>query len=165
MVPIYSIISVLSYLYYWHAVYFNAIRDCYEAFAIASFFFLLWHYIAPDLHAQKDYFRKLRPKHWPWPVRWFKICCGPRLLKTPRSGLTWFNVELTRWPHVRQEAYVRIDYLVRCFPILLRSSHYDNLRCRRTSFWDVLRGFSQANFCSYLGKLLSSGSFPNPLIS
>ncbi|KAH8802955.1 organic solute transporter Ostalpha-domain-containing protein [Xylogone sp. PMI_703] len=146
MVPIYSIVSVLSYLYYWHAVYFKVIRDCYEAFAIASFFFLLCHYIAPDLHAQKDYFRKLRPKHWPWPAPWFKICCGPRLLRTPRSGLTWFNVELARWPAVRQEAYVWIDYLGRCFPILLRPCYYDSLCCRHTSFWDVLRGFSQANF-------------------
>ncbi|KAH6664162.1 organic solute transporter Ostalpha-domain-containing protein [Halenospora varia] len=109
MVPIYSIISVLSYLYYWHAVYFKVIRDCYEAFAIASFFFLLCHYIAPDLHAQKDYFRKLRPKHWPWPARWFKICCGPRLLKTPESGLTWFNII---WFGVFQYCFVRVTMTI-----------------------------------------------------
>lgn len=94
MVPIYSIVSFLSYLFYTHAIYFEVIRDCYEAFAIASFFALLCSYIAPDLHAQKDYFRGLQPRAWIWPVRWFKKCCGGErgLWRTPRSGLTWFNV-------------------------------------------------------------------------
>ncbi|KAI4104063.1 MAG: hypothetical protein L6R37_003469 [Teloschistes peruensis] len=64
MVPIYATVSFLSYAFYWHAIYFEVIRDCYEAFAIASFFALLCHYIAPDLHNQKDYFRGLKPKPW-----------------------------------------------------------------------------------------------------
>ena len=98
MVPIYAIVSFLSYLFYRHAIYFEVIRDCYEAFAIASFFALLCHYIAPDLHNQKDYFRGVKPRPWVWPMTWFKRCCGGenRLLRTPRSGLTWFNVRGTR---------------------------------------------------------------------
>lgn len=91
MVPIYAIVSFLSYFYYRHAIYFEVIRDCYEAFAIASFFALLCHYIAPDLHSQKDYFRDLRPQGWVWPLNWMRMCCGG-LWRTPRSGLTWFNV-------------------------------------------------------------------------
>lgn len=98
MVPIYSIVSFLSYLFYTHAVYFEVIRDCYEAFAIASFFALLCSYIAPDLHAQKDFFRGLQPRPWIWPLTWFKKCCGGDRgwTRTPRSGLTWFNVSVSR---------------------------------------------------------------------
>ena len=97
MVPIYAVVSFLSYYYYQHAVYFEVIRDCYEAFAIASFFALLCHYIAPDLHSQKDYFRVLRPRGWLWPLGgnpWFKKAFGGEKgwVKAPRSGLTWFNV-------------------------------------------------------------------------
>ncbi|KAI4087835.1 MAG: hypothetical protein Q9206_003198 [Seirophora lacunosa] len=64
MVPIYATVSFLSYVFYYHAIYFEVIRDCYEAFAIASFFALLCHYIAPDLHNQKDFFRGLKPRTW-----------------------------------------------------------------------------------------------------
>ena len=97
MVPIYSIVSFLSYLFYTHAVYFAVIRDCYEAFAIASFFTLLCSYIAPDLRNQKDYFRGIHPRDWVLPVSWFKRCYGgdKGVWRTPRSGLTWFNVRDT----------------------------------------------------------------------
>ena len=97
MVPIYSVVSFLSYYFYTRAVYFEVIRDCYEAFAIASFFSLLCAYVAPDLHDQKDYFRKLRPKGWVMPISQLKRCCGGEagIWRTPRSGLTWFNVGIS----------------------------------------------------------------------
>ena len=41
MIPVYSIVSFLSYMFYRKAVYFEVLRDCYEAFAISSFFSLL----------------------------------------------------------------------------------------------------------------------------
>lgn len=93
MVPIYATISFLSYVFYYHAIYFEVVRDCYEAFAIASFFALLCHYIAPDLHNQKEYFRGIKPRSWVWPLNWAARCC-PKLWRTPRSGLTWFNVRV-----------------------------------------------------------------------
>lgn len=94
MVPVYAAVSFLSYKYYTHSVYFEVLRDCYEAFAIASFFSLICHYIAPDLHQQKIYFRGLSPKNWVWPMRWIQGCWGGKngIWRTPRSGLTWFNV-------------------------------------------------------------------------
>ena len=95
MVPIYATVSFLSFLFYRHSIYFEVIRDCYEAFAMASFFALLCHYIAPDLHNQKDYFRGVRPVNWVWPMGWCQRCTGGEnqgLLRRPRSGLTWFNV-------------------------------------------------------------------------
>lgn len=94
MIPVYAIVSVLSYMFYRHAIYFQVLRDCYEAFAIASFFTLLCHYKAENLHDQKEYFRSITPRAWIWPVNWFKKCCGGErgIWRTPRSGLTWFNV-------------------------------------------------------------------------
>jgi hypothetical protein len=95
MIPIYSTVSFLSYLYYKHSIYYEVLRDCYEAFAIASFFTLLCNYIAPNLHEQKDYFRQVKPINWFWGVFGLQKCTGGKekgILRIPRSGLTWFNV-------------------------------------------------------------------------
>lgn len=94
MVPVYSAVSWLGIVFYRHSIYYSLIGSCYEAFAIAAFFALMCHYIAPDLRAQKDYFRGITPKAWVWPMGWFQKCTGGKtgLLRTPRSGLTWFNV-------------------------------------------------------------------------
>jgi hypothetical protein len=95
MVPIYATVSLFSYYMYHGAVYFEVLRDCYEAFAIASFFTLLCHYVAPNLHEQKQYFRNIEPKNWIWPLCWFQRCTEGEhkgFLRKPRSGLTWFNV-------------------------------------------------------------------------
>ena len=92
MVPIYSLVSFLSYVYYRHAIYFETLRDCYEAFAIASFFALMCHYLAPDLHSQKDFFRTLNPRPWVFAGLLTKCFKERRSWRTPRSGLTWFNV-------------------------------------------------------------------------
>ena len=108
MVPVYAFVSFLSYYFYKHAIYFEVLRDCYEAFALVSFFALLCHYIASDLHSQKDYFRGLKPKDWVWPLSWLKICTGgePGFCRTPRSGLTWFNVS-ARAAGITQAGFIR----------------------------------------------------------
>ena len=108
MVPVYAISSYLQLQWYWHAIYFQVISDCYEAFAIASFFALLCHYVAPDLHSQKDFFRELRPiKSWVLPVNWFARCCGGQrgIWRTPKSGLTWFNIV---WIGVYHYCFIRV---------------------------------------------------------
>ncbi|KAJ5223534.1 hypothetical protein N7468_008076 [Penicillium chermesinum] len=109
MVPIYSVVAWLSILFYHDAVYFEVLGDCYEAFAIASFFSLMCSYIAPDLHSQKDYFRGVTPKSWVWPLPWFqkwKCCFGHRgAWRNPRSGLTWFNVV---WAGIFQYCAMRV---------------------------------------------------------
>ncbi|KAF2875311.1 organic solute transporter Ostalpha-domain-containing protein [Massariosphaeria phaeospora] len=107
MIPIYAVVSFLSYLYYHHAIYFELLRDCYEAFAIASFFTLMCHYIAPNLHEQKEYFRNVEPKNWVWPINWMQKCSGGETkgwLRKPLSGLTWFNVV---WISIFQYCFVR----------------------------------------------------------
>ncbi len=108
MVPVYATSSFLSLHYYWHAIYFQVLSDCYEAFAISSFFSLLCHYIASDLHEQKDYFRDLHPiKPWIWPISWFAKCCGGKRgpWRAPRSGLTWFNII---WIGVYHYCFIRV---------------------------------------------------------
>ncbi|KAF2678115.1 DUF300-domain-containing protein [Lentithecium fluviatile CBS 122367] len=107
MIPIYAVVSFLSYLYYHNAIYFELLRDCYEAFAIASFFTLMCHYIAPNLHEQKEYFRNMQPKNWVWPLNWMQKCTGGQdkgWLRRPRSGLTWFNVV---WISIFQYCFIR----------------------------------------------------------
>jgi hypothetical protein len=94
MIPIYSLVAWLSTYFYKNAVYYELIGNSYEAFTIAAFFALLCHYIAPDLHSQKEYFRGITPKQWLWPIPWLQKCCGGEkgMWRVPRSGLTWFNV-------------------------------------------------------------------------
>lgn len=108
MVPVYAISSFLQLQWYWHAIYFQVLADCYEAFAIASFFALLCHYVAPDLHLQKAFFREMRPvKPWVLPVNWMAKCCGGEkgIWRTPKSGLTWFNII---WIGIYQYCFIRV---------------------------------------------------------
>ncbi|KAL1851178.1 hypothetical protein Plec18170_006502 [Paecilomyces lecythidis] len=109
MIPIYSTVAFLSFLYYREAVYFEVLGDCYEAFTISAFFTLLCHYIAPDLHSQKEYFRGIRPKPWLWPMNWLQKVWGGEngIWRTPRSGLTWFNDKVI-WTGVFQYCLVRV---------------------------------------------------------
>ncbi|KAI0506845.1 organic solute transporter Ostalpha-domain-containing protein [Xylaria bambusicola] len=108
MVPIYATSSFLSLYFYWHAIYFQVISEAYEAFAISSFFALMCHLVAPDLHEQKQFFRQLHPiKPWLIPVNWFAKCCGGDrgCWRVPKSGLTWFNVI---WVGVYQYCFIRV---------------------------------------------------------
>jgi hypothetical protein len=111
MIPVYATASFLSFWFYWHAIYFTVIYECYEAFAIASFFALMCHYIAPNLHEQKQYFRSIEPRPWVWPLNWFKKCCGGErgCWRTPRSGLTWFNII---WTGVYQYCFIRVTMTI-----------------------------------------------------
>ncbi|KAI1503943.1 organic solute transporter Ostalpha-domain-containing protein [Biscogniauxia marginata] len=108
MVPVYSTSAFLCIWYYWHAVYFQVLSDCYEAFAIASFYALMCHYVAPNLHDQKEFFRTMHPiKPWVWPVNWFAKCCGGERgpWRTPQSGLTWFNII---WIGIYHYCFIRV---------------------------------------------------------
>ncbi|KAI9227241.1 MAG: organic solute transporter Ostalpha-domain-containing protein, partial [Piptocephalis tieghemiana] len=53
MVPIYAIISWLSYYFYTYSVYFALIRDSYEALVLASFLILLLQYLGKSPIAQR----------------------------------------------------------------------------------------------------------------
>ncbi|KAL4788094.1 organic solute transporter Ostalpha-domain-containing protein [Aspergillus varians] len=107
MIPIYALVAWISTYYYKNAVYFDVLGDCYEAFTISAFFALLCHYIAPDLHTQKEYFRGIQPRNWVWPLNWMQKCFGGKdgIWRVPRSGLTWFNII---WVGVFQYCLLRV---------------------------------------------------------
>jgi hypothetical protein len=111
MVPVYCAESFLCFLFYRESVYFEVLGSCYEAFALSSFFTLLCHYAAPDLHSQKEYFRAIRPRPWLWPLTWLAKCCGGDrgCWRTPRSGLTWFNVI---WTGIYQYCFIRVTMTI-----------------------------------------------------
>lgn len=162
MVPVYSLVAWLSIFFYRDSVYFEVLGDCYEAFCISAFFSLMCHYIAPDLHSQKDYFRGIQPKVWLWPLTWMKKCCGgERVWRTPRSGLTWFNVRgnlMTCHGNFR-----RTNPCIGClgwsFPILLHACSHDHCCCCYPGLWGILRGVPQSRIFAYLGKTASNLQF------
>ncbi|PHH89079.1 hypothetical protein CDD83_6689 [Cordyceps sp. RAO-2017] len=107
LVPIYAVSSFLQVQWVHYGTYFKIVSDCYEAFAIASFFALLCSYVAPDLHGQKAWFREMRPvKPWAFPISLFaKCCCGQRgPCRTP-SGFGWFNVI---WTGIYNYCFIRV---------------------------------------------------------
>ncbi|EOD53047.1 putative duf300 domain protein [Neofusicoccum parvum UCRNP2] len=123
MVPIYAAVSMLSIHYYTKHVYFEVMRDCYEAFAISSFFTLLCNYITPELHDQKEFFRTITPHNWVWPVNWCQKCTGGESkgwLRKPQSGLTWFNIIYIA---VFQYCFIRVFFTV----VSVITEHYDVL--------------------------------------
>ena len=95
MVPVYSLSSFLSLLLSQHIIYFNLVRDCYEAFVLYQFFSLLVYYydttsrdtLDMDNDAQTgDYLTRLPSRYHPFPC-----CClplikpGPSFLRTVKQ--------------------------------------------------------------------------------
>ena len=160
MVPVYSLVAWLSILFYHDSVYFEVLGDCYEAFCISAFFSLMCHYIAPDLHSQKDYFRGIQPKQWLWPLDWLQKCCGgERIWRTPRSGLTWFNVRTpARVAEVSMLTGSSTDRLGGSLSILRYACAHDYRRRRYSGLWCILRGVSQSCILAYLGMSLLHAS-------
>lgn len=121
MVPIYAAANFLQLVFYHHAVYYAVISDCYEAFAISSFFSLMCQYMAPTLHEQKQFFRQLSPiKPWVAPLNWFAACCGGNKgpWRTPKSGLTWFNII---WIGVYHYCFIRVAMTI----VAVVTQHYE----------------------------------------
>lgn len=59
MVPIYAVISFLSYLFWDHATPILLIRDGYESTVLTAFFYLLLTYLSPSADEQKAIFLKV----------------------------------------------------------------------------------------------------------
>ncbi|SJX64304.1 uncharacterized protein SRS1_14952 [Sporisorium reilianum f. sp. reilianum] len=73
MVPIYAIVSFMSYLFYEQALYYQTIRDCYEAVLVTSFFYLILAYTGDTRAEQHAVFRNIDvgDRFWVWPLgRW-----------------------------------------------------------------------------------------------
>ncbi|KAK4335256.1 DUF300 domain protein [Rhodotorula toruloides] len=119
MPVIYAVCSFLSYFFYRQALYFQLVRDCYEALVIASFFFLLLSYLSnppssPDSPISKPYATKrerdarlresvsnLHLKKWMWPLgrrKWRPAGGGPG---EGEAFLWWMRVCIGQYVLVR----------------------------------------------------------------
>lgn len=83
MVPVYAIDSWLSFRFYWLSVYFDLVRDCYEAIVIYEFYVLLVEYTG-GYERTKDAFEHRAPFKLVVP-----LCCWEVY---PRRGmLRWLS--------------------------------------------------------------------------
>lgn len=78
MVPVYSICSFMGLRFYRYTFYYDAIRSCYEAFVIYSFYALLLNYLGPDHVSQKAALQRKPEGRFPFPFGCFWY--------NPRSG-------------------------------------------------------------------------------
>ncbi|KAI8911341.1 organic solute transporter Ostalpha-domain-containing protein [Powellomyces hirtus] len=69
MVPVYGVCSWIGYAFRGVAVYFDVLRDCYEAVVIHEFFQLLLAYIGEDISAQAEAFAEKPPMRLLFPLR------------------------------------------------------------------------------------------------
>jgi hypothetical protein len=118
MVPIYAIVSWMSLLFAEHTLYFNMVRDCYEAFVLYQFMSLLLHYFDREMSelvdesddATTEIYLKYFAKHdHPFPC-----CCLPSI----RPGL---NFLLVTKRCVMQ--YVLIKAILSIVAIVLEAFH------------------------------------------
>ncbi|CAG8699120.1 8169_t:CDS:2 [Cetraspora pellucida] len=68
MVPIYAVVSWLSYRFFHYSIYYEAVRDCYEAFVIAAFFALLTQYVEDSPEDKKEMLDNAAKKKCPFPL-------------------------------------------------------------------------------------------------
>ena len=86
MSPIYALISWLSYRFYYESTYYITIRDCYEAFVLASFFILLLQYLGDSPEEQRRQLVNTKKQSLIMP-----LCCL-RYNPTKQHWLFW-----TKW--------------------------------------------------------------------
>jgi len=107
MVPIYSLDSWLSLRYKEYSLYFNLIRDCYEAYVLYMFFILLVNYFSGEAALVKILENKPPMKH-PFPtcflpkiklglsfLRWCKFCVLQFALIKPLDTLVAIVLEVS----------------------------------------------------------------------
>jgi hypothetical protein len=92
MVPVYALCSWLSLLLAPYTVYFNLVRDCYEAFVLYQFFALLVHYFNTTMGAaldeQNDAVTARFLEQFPARYHPFPCCCLPAIRPGPAFLLT-----------------------------------------------------------------------------
>lgn len=93
MIPVYSIISFLSYRFYKEAIYYETIRDCYEAFVLYSFFILLLTYLGDDTPSQRSKMTATEKRQLPFPLScYFYNPLGDMFLHKMKWGILQYVV-------------------------------------------------------------------------
>jgi hypothetical protein len=165
MVPVYSMSTLLLNWFYWHSVYFQLVSATYAAIAVASYFTLVCNFVAGCVHDYKAFFRGVTPKPWgsffPIPIGWFRACCGGErgIWRTPRSGLTLFNVR--QLPIVMSNLLTSSDLMLWGLSIQLFSYRNVNSSRHHAIFWSVLPRVCHAKFRPHLGMLPQASASQN----
>jgi hypothetical protein len=73
MVPIYSLCSLFSMIFFQQSIYFDATKNCYEAFVIYEFFALLLNYLGKDDEAQIQSMQGKSVRRYPFPFGFLKF--------------------------------------------------------------------------------------------
>lgn len=143
MVPIYSIVSWLSYLFYSHSIYYETVRDCYEAVVIVSFFNLLLQYVGETTAEQNAVFATVRLEKWFWPLgKWRYRPRGLHFLWLMKG----VSVTTKRGVLCRAAAYTQFPYENSMHPPIRHLPTFVHNRSRRPrSFRSLLRYLMEAN--------------------
>ncbi|KAH8638760.1 hypothetical protein IG631_06530 [Alternaria alternata] len=163
VIPVYAWTTFFSYLFFGGAVYWELIRECYAAYATVSFFTLMCHYIAPNLHEQKNYFRSAEPKNWGWPLNWVQKLSGGEhkgWLRKPRCGVTWFNVSASAARIFQTFADVSIDQLYRHLPIRCPSNHRNHHIRRHAIIRSALQRGTQSTIRIHMDSHIRRRFYP-----
>jgi len=159
MVSVYSSVSFLTILFPGYSAFFKVASDLYAAVAVASLFLLLSSFVEPTLHDIKAYCRHLEPAAWqnsfPLMIKWLaKYTSGPERgpFRTPRSGLTWFNVRFGSLTVLKYARLILTDHLLRRFSVQPRLVTHGLDHCNYSSSWSILRSFESPKLRSHMGR-------------
>ncbi|CAG8735708.1 39427_t:CDS:2, partial [Gigaspora margarita] len=93
IIPIYAVISWLSYRFFHYSIYFEAVRDCYEAFVIAAFFALLTQYVEDSSEETKEILNNIEKKSCPFPLGCYRYRpTSERFLHMAKWGILQYVV-------------------------------------------------------------------------
>jgi hypothetical protein len=138
MVPIYSILSCLSFRFAWRAQYYDVLRDGYEGMVLYSFFSLMLHYLGDSFLQQHQRLEHLPDKRLTVPLCCWKI--------NPRGFGFLINTKIL----VLQYAVVRVTttiagIIMAHFGVLCPES----MSPRRGQFWLILVNATSASIAMY----------------
>ncbi|KAJ2621868.1 hypothetical protein GGI26_003711 [Coemansia sp. RSA 1358] len=138
MIPIYSIISFLSYRFYREAPYYVAARNCYEAFVIASFYMLLLQYIGDSSAEQKQAMISQRRLKWTFPFNCFAM--------NPASDRTF---TLLKWGILQYVIISPLDTIITIITHALGVYCPDSMRPKYAHLWIAIIDFISISVAMY----------------
>ncbi|CAG8469707.1 6015_t:CDS:2 [Paraglomus occultum] len=138
MAPLYSLISWLSYRFYTESTYYITIRDCYEAFVLASFFILLLRYLGDSPEEQRRQLLNTKKRSLMMPL------CFLRYNPTKQHWLFWI-----KWGILQ---YVIVKPIVTVVAVVLQ---YHDVLCEESfspafgNFWIQVVNFISVSVAMY----------------
>ncbi|KAJ2721363.1 hypothetical protein GGI07_004033 [Coemansia sp. Benny D115] len=138
IIPVYSVISFLSYRFYRESPYYTAVRDCYEAFAIAAFYMLLLQYIGDSSAGQKKAMLDKRGMKWTFPFNCFEM--------RPAGRRTFV---LLKWGILQYVIISPVDTVVTIIAHANGVFCPDSMRPKYAHFWVAIIDFISVSVAMY----------------